>query len=266
VSAGQQLEWFQEPTPGSTRAPAAPERCPNTWARDLARQLGRPVELTYGRAQRNVVVVKSHGPLLRVRLNEHFAAAPSEVAQALADWLQHGKRAPQAARTLDAFVEELSQRFERRPKRPPAIRAAGTHHQLQELADQVLAQHFPGELPGPKDELGPWPKRITWGRRSSRRPRRSLQLGSFDPELRVIRIHPVLDQAWVPPFFVRYVLFHELLHAALDQDRPQAKRERPHPPAFRIRESAYPDFERAQAWQKAQIQSLLRSASGSAPR
>ena len=43
----------------------------------------------------------------------------------------------------------------------------------------------------------------------------------------------------VPEFFLRYVLFHELLHAALHQSHPKLARGRPHPPEFRARERAY---------------------------
>jgi len=91
--------------------------------------------------------------------------------------------------------------------------------------------------------------------------KRSLELGSFDPETRIVRVHPVLDQPFVPRFFVRYVLFHELLHAALDgQEKSRAGRRRHHGPRFRQAENAYVDYERALEWQEQHVGALIRSA------
>ena len=98
---------------------------------------------------------------------------------------------------------------------------------------------------------------ITWGRRGPRRVRHTLQLGSFDPEQKLVRVHPVLDQEAVPSFFVRSVLFHELLHAALE-GADDARRH--HGPEFRARERAYRDHDRALAWQERHLAALIRSA------
>lgn len=247
----RQLELFEQPTP---------RRCAKRWSEELSQRLERPVSLSFGRARHHVVVVKSRGQGLHLRLNEHFASAPEEVSEALCSWLKNGKRAQRACKLLDHWIEGLSQRLTREPRRAPRIRQAGEEHQLEPLAASLVKQHFAGELDSPGQALGPWSKRITWGRRGSRRPRRSIQLGSYDPEQRLIRIHPVLDQAFVPRFFLRYVLFHELLHAALHQAAPEAPRGRPHPPAFQARERAYPEFERALAWQKTHLRKLLVSA------
>lgn len=253
----EQLELFPQPTP---------KRCAEKWSQELSQRLERPVSLSFGRARHNVVVAKSRGQGLHLRLNEHFASAPEEVSEALFSWLKNGKRAQRACNILDDWIETLNQRLTREPRRTPTIRQAGQEHQLEPLAASLIETHFAGELDAPSQALGPWPGRVTWGRRGNRRPRRSIQLGSYDPEQRLIRIHPVLDQAFVPRFFLRYVLFHELLHAALHQAAPEAPRGRPHPPAFQVRERAYPDFEHALLWQKTHLRRLLSSAQALASR
>jgi hypothetical protein len=85
-------------------------------------------------------------------------------------------------------------------------------------------------------------------------------LGSFEPHARIVRIHPVLDQPDVPSFFVRYVLFHELLHAALDDFARVRGRRVIHGPEFRRREHAFADTGRARRWEREHIDALIRSA------
>ena len=124
----------------------------------------------------------------------------------------------------------------------------GCVHQLEELAVPLFEEEFPeafdeGRRPG-----------LTWGRRGRSRAKRSLLLGSYCAETDTVRIHPVLDRDWVPAWFVRYILFHELLHAVL----PRAHGH--HGPAFRARERAYPDFTRARNWQRTHLPRLIREA------
>ena len=76
----------------------------------------------------------------------------------------------------------------------------------------------------------------------------------------MVRIHPVLDQVAVPRWFVGFVLYHELLHAALGDAPETGSRKRHHGPEFRSREAAHPDYERAITWEKRYVNALIRSA------
>lgn len=62
-------------------------------------------------------------------------------------------------------------------------------------------------------------------------------------------MHSALDHPEVPEFFVRFIIFHEMLHAEL---KVQDKRGRRciHSREFRRREHAHPDFERAKKWER----------------
>ena len=52
----------------------------------------------------------------------------------------------------------------------------------------------------------------------------------------------------MPRYFVRYIIFHEMLHAFLDIDESASGRRSIHPPRFKRMEKAYPDYGRALAW------------------
>jgi hypothetical protein len=222
------------------------------WSSHLSGELGRSVRVSFGRARRSVLVAREEGRVLAVRMNERFAEAPPEIRAATAAWLRSGKRAKRACRLLDEYVAVLCERLAADPHPLPAARPRGTAHDLSELGAELLATDLAGE----RFPLGA--PRLTWGRRG--RAGRQLQLGSFDPESNLVRLHPVLDQAAVPRSFVRYVLFHELLHATMPTARPEDGRAIHHPPAFRRRESAYPGYAAALRWQDANLRELLRSS------
>lgn len=186
-------------------------------------------------------------------MHSGFAAAPPQVREAVARWLRSGRRAPRAGQDLDRWIDEvLVPSFT--PERAARVVCSGDHHDLGALADAVLLEHLPPRLL-PADRR----PQVTWGSRRRSGARRSLQLGSYDALHGLVRVHRVLDQPAVPAFFVRYVLFHELLHAALP---PRLNRARMvhHGPAFRRIERAYPDYQRAKTWEEQNIHRLIRSA------
>ena len=140
---------------------------------------------------------------------------------------------------------------------PPRQRArpVGAHHDLSAIRDELLASIFRGDF----DLFNQVPS-VTWGRRGKSRTRGRLQLGSYSPRTRIVRLHPVLDGPGVPRWFVRYVLFHELLHATLSDEFDSRGRPLSHGPGFLRRERAYPDYALALQWEEEQLATLLRSA------
>jgi hypothetical protein len=227
------------------------------WALYLSGQLGREVRVRYGRARRQVIVAYPGPAGLRVRMNHAFGRAPQPVRAAVADWLRAGRAARSACRELDRWIASMVGTL----GPPPLARivARGAHHDLSEISADLLAREFRALAPERR------PSGVTWGRRGARAARRSLQLGSFDPESARVRIHPVLDQEAVPRWFVRYVLFHELLHAELNQPCQGARRAQHHGREFRRREQAYPGTAPALTWQQEHLSALLRSARSGKP-
>ena len=83
-------------------------------------------------------------------------------------------------------------------------------------------------------------------------------MGSFAVEDRIIRIHPALDQEFVPDYFVAWIVFHEMLHGKHEVRREHGRR-RFHTQAFMDEERTFPDFARACAWEKQHLDRLLRA-------
>ena len=231
---------------------------PADWESLFTEELACPVRVVYGRSRTTPVHargVKIDGsPGLQVRLHRMFSTAPGPIRDDLARWLRVGRRAQKACERLDQWIELSLAALPKKTRRPPTPKPAGLAHDLSVLSeplwDGVFGEDF---LEGPRPTL-------TWGQRRASSSRHSLRLGSYDPELNSVRIHPVLDQDGVPEWFVRYVLMHEILHAALPPRQGSGRRWIHHGPEFQARERAYGDYGRALEWEADNLPGLIRSA------
>ncbi len=217
--------------------------------RRLEQASGRTVQLSVTDNRRRMVTHSRAGRALRVRVHHMFLAAPEPVLDALVAYVLTGAR--QASTAIDQFIDANGHRI--RPERAAqgGVHPQGAVHDLEAIFTE-LAEQCP-EVDG-TDIL------VTWARRTSPRAvaRRTIKLGSYSPRERLVRVHPALDQRWVPKYFIAYILYHELLHDLVPPLRV-AGRLVLHPPEFRLRERAFRDFDRALAWETRHIDRLLRA-------
>jgi predicted metal-dependent hydrolase len=207
---------------------------------------GKGLELRLTNNHYSMISVRRKVDGYRLRLHRMFAGAAPRTMRALARYMVHNDR--RASRLLGEFIERHQHiiKSQAHPVRRIALRTAGQHHDLQKVFDRLNAERFEGALDA----------RITWGASSSVRARRSIKMGSFAVEDRVIRIHPILDQADVPDYFVKWIVFHEMLHGKHDILR-KGERRVFHSQAFLDDERTYPDYARAAAWERANLDRLL---------
>lgn len=78
-------------------------------------------------------------------------------------------------------------------------------HNLDSLAAEVRDEYFPDAHGVP----------VIWGRNTARKRRRSIRLGSYHRGTQLIRIHPLLNSPAVPVYFIKSIIYHELLHHVL---------------------------------------------------
>ncbi len=215
----------------------------------LSRALGAPLRLTITDNRRTMLSIRRVADVRHVRLHHMFAGAPVEVLDAVAGYLAHGDRRAGAA--IDAYVRANGHRI--RHVSPPVteVRVEGAHHDLGEILGELIARYCPDTAP----------VTITWGRQaaSARRARlRTIRMGAYLYEQRVIRIHPALDQPWVPRFFVAWVVFHELLHHVIPALDVGGRRVH-HTADFRAREATFHDRDRALEWEQRNVRRLIAS-------
>jgi hypothetical protein len=216
--------------------------------RRLSMANGSPVILSVTDNVRQMVSHTLTSGVLQIRLHHMFLDAPAAVQEALVRYVVAGERV--SSQLVGKYIEDNGYRIRAsRPVSRPLI-TQGAAHDLYVVFNAVNGRYFSGAV----DAL------ITWGRSgrvAGAAPRRSIKLGSYSATERLIRVHPSLDKAWVPRYFVSYIVYHEMLHHVIPSSQGCGRRML-HPPAFIAREREFRDYERAMAWERAHVSRLLR--------
>jgi hypothetical protein len=214
-----------------------------------------PVSLSITDNRHAIISHAVEDGVLRARIHHMFLDAPQRVLEALVLYVTRGDR--EASVLVGHYIEANAGRLARRSRQVP-LHSAGKHHDLLAIFQEVNDRYYDGAVNAV----------ITWGSRGSapgarrHHPRKTIKLGSYNAVDRLIRVHPTLDKAWVPRYFVAHVVYHEMLHHVMPATRgPQGEgaRRMLHPPEFLERERAFRQHDRAVAWEKAHLGRLLRS-------
>jgi hypothetical protein len=182
-----------------------------------------------------------------VRLHHMFADADPVITRALAHYIADND--PDASRVLGDFIDQNSGHVRGRARRQPTqvIFTAGEVHDLRAIYDELNERYFDNKIDAA----------ITWGQRTGRpRRRNSIKMGSYAVEDRLIRIHRSLDRAFVPRFFIAWIVFHEMLHQVHDIRVKNGRREF-HSKEFLADEAMYEHYDEAKLWERRHIDALL---------
>ena len=125
----------------------------------------------------------------------------------------------------------------------------GRYFDLQRIFDSLNERYFRGRLRGYE---------VKWGRRRQQRPKEYFIFGTIQEEDRLIRINPALDQPFVPLSFLQYVLYHEMLHSVVPDEKMPGGRRRVHTEEFNRRERKFRGYHRARRWEEENLAKFLR--------
>lgn len=246
------------PSPRIARSPTPipqPDRLIRAWRRVLERRLRlrlrARVAVDIHDNTHTMVTFLRQGGMWRIRLHHMFLAAPDEVLDALALYVRSNHS--QASAELDRFIEKNKALIRRIPpselRRRLRIDPVGRHHDLGDIYAGLNRRYFRNRMKV-TITYGPAPRVA--------RPRKSIKMGSYSSDSKVIRIHPVLDHPRVPRFFVEWIVFHEMLHHVHRARRDESGRRCVHTPEFMAAERRFHDIHRAQRWEDQNLEFLLR--------
>ena len=118
---------------------------------------------------------------------------------------------------------------------------------LEEIFDKLNTKYFKSEIKAT----------IKWGKKVNKKNLTSFRFGSYDPKKKLIRIHPRLQQDFVPISVLELTVYHEMCH----QWAP-IRRERgmwiAHHPQFKEKEREYSFYNEARSWEKDNWKKLMR--------
>jgi len=187
----------------------------------------------------------------RIRLHEGFLDAPPSVHAALAAYLRTRHRAAWASVAEYARLIPVQSAVRTVTAAAQRLPTQGRVHDLREIAVAVNTRFFNGRI---QCRTG-WGARRARGR-SGRARSRSIRYGSWSASTRTVRINPLLDDARVPREFIAYIVFHEMLHAAVPGEHVAGRR-MDHGPSYRKLEGRYPEIGRMRQMAKDLLRVLL---------
>jgi hypothetical protein len=230
--------------------PQAPESQLVRLERELSRRFGSPVRIAITDNTRTMVSARHRAGIAFVRLHRMFAGADEQTLELVARFLK--RRDARATAALRDYVADHQSQVRRRRTRRVMLSAIGEHHDLGMIYEELNAHYFDNSVEA----------HIGWGRMGTppgrRRRRRSIKLGSYLSTGALIRVHPVLDAAWVPRFFVEYIVYHEMLHHVVEMPVQDGRRCM-HGAEFKARERRFSRYAEAIAWEREHLDRLLAS-------
>ncbi|MBF0318176.1 MAG: SprT-like domain-containing protein [Nitrospirae bacterium] len=198
----------------------------------IERAAGRAIDLTITENSTSMLSMK-HTPKgdISLRVHRMFLDASPEVLDEIADFVKHRKKKTPLIRE---YIRKNHHSSSPEKRRRAAITPLGKYHNLRHIYDALNEEYFNGQIA----------VEITWGRNPGKSVYRKRRLGSCDSAASLIRIHPALDKSTVPRYLVEYVVYHEMLHAALGIKVKNGRRSI-HGREFKLRERLFRDFDRA---------------------
>ncbi len=213
------------------------------WSRRFMAHFGRPVAVRFTDNTSTMISFKKKAGKFELRLHNMFIEANDKVLRALAEYISGSARGNQC---LDRYIKLNADKVGRR-RGAARLSSKGKRYDLDAIRDALNRAYFSTGVEVP----------IVWGRAFEKGRRRSIRLGSYSFEDKMIRIHPALDDERVPAHVVVAVVYHEMLHHALGETMKGTRRI-VHTREFKERERGYVHFLKAEKWQDNNLNLLLR--------
>jgi len=214
----------------------------------LSAQLATHVTLIWTENRSSMLSARGNAATgYQVRLHRMFLQAPEAVWRALVAYLCNAEAT--ALRTLRAYIRQqhpLLVSPQQPLPRTPLLQPRGRYFDLEAMYHELNQRYFANRVQA----------HITWSRRPPQRRRTSIRFGSYQERDRLIRIHCLLDQSFVPRYVVENVVFHEMLHQLIPRQYRHG-RWYVHPPEFRRQERRFPYHQQAEQWQRQHLDRLL---------
>lgn len=199
---------------------------------------GKCISLVFTDNSTSLLSMRTKGDLLSLRMHWMFLSAGEEVIREMADFVKRRKgRTP----LIRKFINDNQACLRKKEQNTGQlrVRTQGRFHNLREIFDSLNNEYFRGRITAS----------IIWGKGKARRIVKKRTLGSYCGQDDMIRINPVLDRKYVPGYFIRYVVYHEMLHSVLRGQKKNGRRS-VHPPEFRKRERLFKDYAKSVSWER----------------
>lgn len=171
----------------------------------------------------------------RLSVHRRFLVAKDEVLNAVGDFVQSQGN---ISFTLKEYIHS-NEGLDFTSVRKKCV-LQGKSWDLKSLYDEINEKYFLGKL-----SLS-----ITWyGRKPLNSVRHSRTLGMYDSTHQLIKIHRLLDDERIPEYYIKFVIYHEILHYLYPPQISKSGRTEFHHRKFKQMEKKFVEYDLAVQWE-----------------
>lgn len=205
--------------------------------KELEQVTGKPHIFKFNENRSTMLSVRWEPNCTKVSIHRFFLEAPVEVVEDLGAYISQTKR--KVSPKLRAFIEMRSQGLDySHLVCHTLLITQGKYFDLKPLLEEINREYFDSSLS----------VAITWYGGHNTKSRSSVIFGQYDSPRKLVKIHRRLDGRYVPEYVLRFVIYHEMLHAIYPPKFEGKERCMVHHPEFRRKEREFCDFKQATAW------------------
>ncbi|MCX7705347.1 MAG: SprT-like domain-containing protein [bacterium] len=176
-----------------------------------------------------------------IKIHSCFINAPQNIIEAIARIILGKKKRYDRKKLIKYARETISSQVVKNLK----IDCRGKFHNLKEIFDSLNREYFRNSISS----------KITYGKNFVGKRSRSIVFGNYVTDRNLIRINRALDNQEVPEFFVRYIVFHEMLHAHMYLSGTNCAK---HSKRFKKKERIFPELRLAEKWKKENLHLFIQ--------
>ena len=203
----------------------------------LENQIGVKLQLKINNNRSTMLSVKWEPDCTKVSLHRMFLRAPHNIMQDLACYLRREQESlgPNIKAYIENNLQKLDYSYQLNLKK---LHIKGQVYDLQKMYDDINREYFDAKLN----------LYITWFGKAQRASGNRITFGLFHDPLRLIKVNRLLDNENFPPYFIAYIIYHEMLHHVCPAYVDTNGIKQIHSKAFKAREKQFSHYIQAQKW------------------
>lgn len=176
---------------------------------------------------------------LKVSLHKLFLDAPDDIKKAVVNFCL--KKDSQSHRLIKTYANKYFLNLDYSKKlNINKLVSKGEYFDLRQIYENLNMIYFQNSL-----NLN-----ITWFEKPKYRRCTHFTFGSYDKNLKLIRINKLVDQDNFPFYFINYIVYHEMLHSICMEEIDENGNKKIHTKKFKQLEKKFPYYKESQEFEK----------------
>jgi hypothetical protein len=184
---------------------------------------------------------------IKLLIHRLFLFGPEKICESLARYVINNEK--KSLITLKKFAQRyFLQKDYSNTLNKKKLFFEGKFYDLKKIYERLNLRYFQN-----KADL-----HITWFLQPSYKNWTHFTLGSYTDSIKLIRINQLLDDPFIPPYFLSYIIYHEIMHAIIPVTINDNGKRNVHSKIFKEKEKEFLYYKNAINWEKEYLSQFLR--------